>query len=98
MCAIIIVVLPSVVLEFSSAATATNSSIMDTPVTISGFIIGMLVTDMMELLRYLFLMRSMPKAASVPMNVAIRDDVIARKREFFNDSNAFVSLKSSPYQ
>ena len=57
---------------------ATKSSIIETPVTISGFIIGTFVTDMTAVFIWRFLILLMPKAANVPITVAIRDEATAR--------------------
>ena len=43
---------------------------MDIPVTISGFIMGILVTDFIAPFTYLFLILYIPSAAAVPITVA----------------------------
>ena len=48
------------------------------PVTISGFIIGILVTAMTDERMKPFLYLLMPTAAAVPSTVAMTDDVTAR--------------------
>ena len=78
--------------------TATNSSIIDTPVTISGFIIGMLVTVMIVLLAARFFSLKIPTAATVPMIVAISEDETASTRVFLSAASVAPSRNSSRYQ
>ena len=77
--------------------TATNSSIIDTPVTISGFIIGTLVKDRIAAFTPFLRIRSIPRAPSVPITVAKAEEQRARIREFFRALNASVSRNSSLY-
>ena len=79
-------------------ATATKSSIMDTPVTISGFIMGMLVTLMMGFWRYLRFMRWSPRAPKVPRTVAHTEELTASTRELRRAEKASSSWNSSSYQ
>ena len=79
------------------AITAAKKSIIDIPVTISGFIIGTLVTDVMEVLRILLLILYIPSAAAVPITVARRAERIARTRVLRRAVNASGDEKSSAY-
>ena len=65
-----------------SLAQKTNRSIIEIPVTISGFIIGILVTPITVFLTNLFLKTLIPTAAAVPITVAISDDETASIRVF----------------
>jgi hypothetical protein len=58
----------------------TKSNIIDTPVTISGFIIGMLVTFITEFLMIPFFHLSMPTAAAVPIIVANKAEPTAKAK------------------
>ena len=60
---------------------AEKRSTSETAVTISGFTIGMLVTVTIAFLIYFFLNYASPSAASVPINVAIKDEATARAIE-----------------
>ena len=60
----------------------TKSSMSDTPVTISGFIIGILVTVITELLKAPRLILNIATAAAVPRSVAITAEVSARTSVF----------------
>ena len=71
---------------------------METPVTISGFIMGMFVTVSTERANHFRLERSMANAHSVPRTVASREDSTARMSEFFSAFSASPSRNSSPYQ
>ena len=81
-----------------TVATATKRSIIDTPVTISGFIIGMLVTDLTAPLNTLLRVWWRPRAAKVPISVAMVEERTARISEFLSAVNASSSAKSSSYQ
>ena len=76
----------------------TNSSISDIPVTISGFIIGMLVTDITEFFIALCLNLTIPVAAAVPMTEAIAAERVASIRVFLSAVRAAVLENSSRYQ
>ena len=73
-----IVIRPNVSGRNGIETAATKSSIIETPVTISGFIIGIFVTPRIapesQRLRILF----MPNAANVPISVARSDETTAR--------------------
>ena len=77
-CAIIKVVNPN------SSFRKTNRSIMDTPVTISGLIMGRYVKFIIADFIHLF-MELIPTAAAVPMIVAIREDTTAMIRVLIRD-------------
>ena len=77
--------------------TATKNSIIDIPVTISGFIIGMFVTERTAFFANLFFMRWMPAAAAVPMTVASAEEQIARTSVFRRAANVSGERKSSRY-
>ena len=76
----------------------TNSSISDTPVTMSGFIMGMLVTVITVWDRARERMRWMPTAAMVPMTVAILAESTASSRVLRRAVMVSELEKTSPYQ
>jgi len=86
---------PSTLLTFRSVPTKANSSASETPVTISGFVRGMLVTPMT--VRF---MRGpiacMPSAAMVPRAVASSEEMTATMKEFAKSGSSTPSRKSSP--
>ena len=75
----------------------TNKSIIETPVTISGFIIGILVTVITLDLTTPFFILSIPTAARVPITVAVIAEVTARMSVFVKAFIVALSLKSSTY-
>ena len=83
-CAISIVPKPITSVSSRAFITATKRSIMETPVTISGFIMGMFVTLVTVPLRNLLLMCRSPRAANVPITVAIREESTAKIKEFLS--------------
>ena len=70
---------------------------MEIPTTISGLIIGILVTAIVEPFMYLFCILLIPYAAIVPITVAAKDEIIARISVFLRALSVAESLKSSPY-
>ena len=93
-----IVALPNLIGINGTDIAATKSSIIETPVTISGFIIGTFVTDMTAVLMWRFLIAFIPNAAKVPISVARSEEMTARESEFLSAVSAVESLKSSLYQ
>ena len=75
----------------------TNKSISDTPVTISGFIIGMFVTLSMSPFAHFERILYMPTAASVPSRVAITADASARTSVFLSAVMVPLLANSSRY-
>ena len=73
-----------------------NSRSIDTPVTISAFIMGMYVI-LSTMFCVVFLHSLMPIAARVPMTVDIIDDRNAIDRVFVSASATFLSWNSCPY-
>ena len=96
-CAIKSVGKPKTSLVVTKCPTKTNRSIIETPVTISGFIIGILVTVKTAFLIHFFRFALIPTAASVPIISAKIEDVIAKTSVFDNACNVIRSLKSSQY-
>ena len=82
----------------SLTQTKTNSSIIEIPVTISGFIIGMLVTVMIALFAARLFNLKIPTAATVPITVAISEDDTASRSVFFSAASVAPSRNSSRYQ
>ena len=76
----------------------TNSSISDTPVTMSGFIMGMLVTVITVWDSSRERMRWMPTAAMVPMTVATLAESTAKIRVLRRAVMVSELEKTSPYQ
>ena len=81
-----------------SVPTKTNRSIIETPVTISGFIIGTFVIELTMPRIRRERIRSSPTAAHVPMTVAVSDEVTASISVFLKALNTSPLLNSSPYQ
>ena len=75
-----------------------NSNISETPVTISAFIIGMLVTDIIADLANLLRIPIIPTDAAVPKTVEIHADRIAIKTVCFSASNISVLKARLAYQ
>ena len=73
-CAINSVGNPRASFELTKLPTNTNKSIMETPVTISGFIIGILVTVKTALLTHFFFIVWIPTAAIVPSTTEMSED------------------------
>ena len=71
---------------------------MEIPVTISGFIIGILVTELIKPLTYLLRILRRPSAAIVPITVERQADATARINVFFRAVKVAALLKSSRYQ
>ena len=88
---------PSVPVLPKIEPTKTNRSIIDTPVTISGFIIGMLVVVIMAVRTNLRFIWKIPTVLKVPKTVAITEDKTAKIRVFLRASMVELSFKSSPY-
>ena len=76
----------------------TKSNIIDIPVTISGFIIGMFVTVITAFFVHFFLYAEIPTAAAEPSTVAIRAEETARTRVFIRAFRTVLFEKSSVYQ
>jgi hypothetical protein len=68
------------------------------PVTISGFIIGIFVTDNKDLLEKFLLNFDIPTAAAVPITVEIVAELIAKIKVFFSALKVSGLLNSSLYQ
>ena len=77
--------------------TNTNISIMEMPVMMSGFVMGMLVTVSRAARTALLRSLSTPTAAAVPMTVAITEADTATTRVFWTDFRVSLSRKSSAY-
>ena len=75
---------------------ATNRSIMETPVTISGLTMGKLVMFIMTFFGIRF-MRLMPTAAMVPSTVATSEAITAIMTELASSGSSTSSRKSAPY-
>ena len=97
-CAISMVIRPNFIGRKAIPDAATKRSIMETPVTISGFIIGMFVTEDIAVFKNLLFILSMPSAANVPITVARSEEETARISEFLSAFSACASRKSSLYQ
>ena len=96
MCAMRSVQKPKIELIFSIVPVNANRSASATPVTISGFVIGMFVS-VMTALRIRPFIEWMPTAAMVPKNVAIRLERIAMMREFRSSVRSVSSRKRFAY-
>ena len=94
MCAISTVQKPRKDDDLRIFATNTKRSIIDIPVTISGFIIGICVADIVTFFICLFLILEMPYAAAVPIIVEISDDKIAKMSVFLSAFNVAVSVNT----
>ena len=81
----------------TSLPTKTNRSMRDTPVTISGFIMGIFVTVISELLKSPRRIRNIATAAAVPRTVAITAESAARISVFFTAVTVSPEEKISPY-
>ena len=79
---------------FSIVPTKAKSSASETPVTISGFVMGMFVM-LMDSLRSLGLMEFMPIAAAVPKTVAMTEAMTATITEFRSSGRSTPSENSS---
>ena len=96
-CAISSVPKPKVFDVPRMVAAATNSSIMETPVTISGFIMGILVTVCTAPRSQRLRMVCSPSAPKVPMTVAISAALTASTTELRREVSASSSANSSRY-
>ena len=96
MCAMRSVQKPKIELIFSIIPVNANKSARATPVTISGFVIGMFVSVMTALRIWPFI-EWMPTAAMVPKNVAMRLERIAMMREFRSSVRSVSSRKRFAY-
>lgn len=81
-----------------SVPTNTKRSIIETPVTISGFIMGILVTELTSPRIRRERIRSSPTAAQVPITVAVTAELTARISVLRSASKTSLLRKSSRYQ
>ena len=96
MCAISSVQKPRMDLMRSRLPAKANSSARETPVTISGLVMGMFVS-VMTAERIFPRILWMPRAATVPRTVAIRLDSTAMNRELRSSVSSVPSRNSSAY-
>ncbi len=88
---------PKTLLDDTILPANTKRSIIETPVTISGFIIGTFVTVITALLSHRFFIAFIPTAAAVPIIIEIRAEVTAKTSVFLRAVRAVALRNISTY-